>query len=310
MNTEWTILSTLFGVALIAVALRDIFQELFRPSGGGVLSVWLMRIVWKGLKPAALRRPTLLELAGPVVLVAVIGTWVALVAVGWALVYWPHLPGKFLFSVGLDPSDNAGFVDALYLSLVTLATLGYGEITPTSNWLRVLAPIEALIGFGILTAALSWVLSIYPVLSHRRSVAREVTLLRESERDEDAPTAIEHVSSLELTRILGELASRMVMVEVDLIQFPIAYYFHDGAERDALPLALPYLFHLAERVNGKEFPPEVRLRAKVLGGTIGDFSNRVASKAFLDLSGASTKEILEAYARDHLYEPPEDACSS
>lgn len=36
---------TLFGVALIAVALRDVFQELFRPSGGGVLSLWLMRLV-------------------------------------------------------------------------------------------------------------------------------------------------------------------------------------------------------------------------------------------------------------------------
>lgn len=303
MNTGWTILSTLFGVALIAVALRDIFQELFRPSGGGVLSTWLMRMVWRGSKPAAVRRPALLQLAGPVVLVAVIGSWVALVAVGWALVYWPHLPGEFLFGEGLDPSENAGFVDALYLSLVTLATLGYGEITPTGNWMRVLAPVEALIGFGILTAAISWVLSIYPVLSHRRAVAREVTLLRESERDEDAPTAIEHVSPEELTRILGELASRMVRVEVGLIQFPIAYYFHDGEERDALPLVLPYLLRLAEWADGKEFPPEVRLRARVLGGTIGDFSSRLASKAFLDLPEASTGKVLEAYARDHLYEP-------
>jgi hypothetical protein len=194
--------------------------------------------------------------------------------------------------------------------LVTLATLGYGKITPTSDWLRVLAPIEALIGFGILTAAISWVLLIYPVLSHRRSVAREVTLLRESEQDEDAGTAIERVSPEELTRILGELASRIVVVEGDLVQFPIAYYFHDGEERDALPMALPYLLHLAERANGKEFPPEVRLQARVLRGTIGDFSNRVASKAFLDLSAASTKEVLEAYARDHLYEPPEDDRSS
>ena len=34
---------TLFGIALIAIALRDVFQELFRPSGGGVLSLCLMR---------------------------------------------------------------------------------------------------------------------------------------------------------------------------------------------------------------------------------------------------------------------------
>ena len=74
---------TLFGITLIAVALRDVFQELFRPSGGGVLSLWLMRLLRKGFRLAATRRPALLELAGPVVLLAVIGTWTSLVAVGF-----------------------------------------------------------------------------------------------------------------------------------------------------------------------------------------------------------------------------------
>lgn len=292
---------TLFGVALIAAALRDVFQELFRPSRGGVLSLWLMRLIWKGFRLAATRRPALLGLAGPTVLLAVIGTWTSLVTVGFAFVYWPHLPAGFLLNTGLEPSTNAGFIDALYLSAVTLATLGYGDITPTSDWLRVLAPIEALIGFGILIAAISWVLSIYPVLARRRSLAREVTLLREVEGDVGA--ALADLSSEEAARTLGELASRLVAVEGDLMQFPITYYFHNAEDRDSLPVALPHLLRLAEKASGEAVPPEVRLRARMLRGGIEDFSNRVASKAFLRLEATSTEKVLRAYADDHLQVP-------
>ncbi len=295
---------TLFGVALIAVALRDVFQELFRPSGGGVLSLWLMRLVWRGFRLAATRRSALLELAGPTVLLTVIGTWTSLVAVGFALIYWPRLPASFLFSTGLEPSANAGFIDALYLSAVTLATLGYGDITPASDWLRVLAPIEALTGFGILTAAISWVLSIYPVLSRRRSLAREATLLRKAEVDVGA--AVERLGSEEAARTLQELASRMVAVEGELVQFPVTYYFHNAEESNSLPVALPYLLGLAEKAGGEELPPEVWLRAGMLRGAIEDFSNRVASKAFLGLEAASTEQVLRAYADDHLQAPKKD----
>ncbi len=51
-----SLLFTLVGLALVVVALRDVFQELFRPSGGGVLGLWLMRVVWKAFGLAGARR--------------------------------------------------------------------------------------------------------------------------------------------------------------------------------------------------------------------------------------------------------------
>nr|WP_281360133.1 potassium channel family protein [Isoptericola halotolerans] len=59
-------------------------------------------------------------------------------------------------------------VDALYLSLVSLTTVGYGDITPLTPWLRIAAPVEGLLGFALLTAAVSWVLQVYPALTRRR----------------------------------------------------------------------------------------------------------------------------------------------
>ncbi|MGI9643034.1 MAG: potassium channel family protein, partial [Acidimicrobiia bacterium] len=46
-----------------------------------------------------------------------------------------------------------GQTDLYYFSFVTVSSLGYGDISPTSDLTRVLAPIEAIIG-AILIAAL------------------------------------------------------------------------------------------------------------------------------------------------------------
>jgi Ion channel len=60
----------------------------------------------------------------------VVATWAALLALGWALVFLPQLPDGFTFDHGLVPAEHSGFVDALYVSLVNLASLGYGDISP------------------------------------------------------------------------------------------------------------------------------------------------------------------------------------
>ena len=57
----------------------------------------------------------LLSLAGSSTLLTVIVNWVVLLA----LVYWPRLSERFLLAPGLEPSEQGGFVDVLYLSVVT-----------------------------------------------------------------------------------------------------------------------------------------------------------------------------------------------
>jgi hypothetical protein len=296
-----TVVATLVGSVFILVALRDIFQQLFHPSGGGSLSRSLMRAIWRAFHRAAARKQGLLGFAGPSILISIIFSWVLLLATGWALILWPHLPNDFLLATGLVPSNQGGFVSALYLSLVTLTTLGYGDITPTSGWLRVLLPLEGLVGFGLLTAAISWVLSIYPVLSRRRSLAREVHLTRESEQRTGAP--IEQTSAEAARRTLEDLASQLVAIQGDVVQFPVTYYFYDDETRSSLPVAMPYLDRLATRTSGPECPTEVRLRAAMLRAAVDEFSSMVTSQYCRGSFTTSTGKILEVYARDHLRSP-------
>lgn len=78
---------------------------------------------------------------------------------------------SFWFDTGLEATTRGGFLDALYFSLGTQATVGYGDIVPTNPWLMMSATLQAICGLGILLAALSWYLAIGQPLSQCRSLA-------------------------------------------------------------------------------------------------------------------------------------------
>ena len=293
-----TLLLSLLGAGLILVALRDIFDTLFHPSGKGMLSRALPRFLWRGVRRIGGRYPLAQELCGPVTLLAVIASWAALLAVGWAFVFWPHLARGFLLAPGLSSSAQGGFIDALYISLVTLTTLGYGDITPTSSWLKVLVPFEALVGFGLLTASLSWVISLYPAFSRHRSLAHEVNLVREAESETEI--GVRQMDALAAEQMLGSLTTQLIAVQTDLIHFPISYYFRSSNERFELSAAMPYLLRVAQEGDSADCAPGVRMRASMLRGAIEDFSDTVGAR-FLDLPSASSDKVLRAYARDNLH---------
>ncbi len=288
------------GLGLIFVALRDIFHQLFHPSGNGHLSDVLMRTVWRAFRRFSAWNSARLSLAAPTALLVIIVSWASLLVVGGALVYWPYMPESFLYSTGLSPSANASFVDALYLSLMTLTTLGFGDITPTNGLLRVLSPVQALIGFGLLTASVTWVLSVYPALSRRRSLAQEISLLHTAESKGERDVSKMDASTV--GQLFRDLASRLAGVRNDLLQFKITYYFHGTDEHSALAAGLPYLACLARKGQREDLPAVVRLGADMLQAALDDFAATLASR-FPPTDHATTQKVLEAYARDHYRTP-------
>lgn len=104
-----------------------------------------MQATWGIFRRLATVRRSLSVLAGPTIVLSIILSWSALLTLGWALIYWPRLPEKFSFSPGLSPANQDSFVDALYLSLMSLTTVGYGDITPSTDWLRIASTVEALV---------------------------------------------------------------------------------------------------------------------------------------------------------------------
>ncbi|MFH8771115.1 potassium channel family protein [Streptomyces sp. NPDC017958] len=213
---EWLV--TLVGAAVVLIILRDVFHTLWHPTRHGGLSRVVMSLLWR-LSTRGRESSRTAGLAGPVGMVTVVATWACAVAVGWALVYWPHMPEAFSYSPTLKASEHSGPVDALYLSLVTVATLGLGDIAPSADWLRIVAPLEALVGFALLTATVSWILGIYPALARRRALALRISQLRRAD-----PTAGQPASDVGAA-VLGQLAADIARTCVDFLQYPESYYF-------------------------------------------------------------------------------------
>ena len=268
MSPLAAVLSTVVGVALVGLALRDGFEALFVPDARTLLSRGIMRCWWR----LAHGRPRVRPLAGPLILLTILASWLALLICGWALILWPHFPQHFVFASGPRGHD---LVDALYLSAVTLSTIGYGDVTPSADALRLLLPVEALLGFGLLTAAVSWLLSVYPALSRRRSLAYEIWLLRDVLGESGGLVQREGRSAEQL---FGELLSRLVAVERDLVTLPVSYYFAERDPRFSLAEVMPWLRELTERALAEDMPPRTKLRARMLRHAIDDFSRTTAER--------------------------------
>ena len=107
-------------------------------------------------------------LAGPLILLTILGCWLALLVCGWALVLWPHVPAST--SPSRRGAEGRTLVDApLSVARHALDDRLRRRRRPAAD--RAAAPrrrSRRCSGFGLLTAAISWLLSVYPALSRRR----------------------------------------------------------------------------------------------------------------------------------------------
>jgi len=290
VDLVWTVL----GVALIAIALRDIFDVLFHPLGRGMVARKVVRgVAW--LARHLPRSGTMGLLAGPLSYVAVVATWAALLALGWALVFLPQLPDGFNFDPALNPAEHTGFSDALYVSLVNLTSLGYGDISPATPLLRVLGPVETMFGLGLLTASISWLISIYGAISRRDSLAHEVHLAKETEERLGEKLADADPALLEA--LLAGYAEQLIRARRDLIHFPITHYFRTEDEERALAGLLPFLSSLAGEAGEEDRPHSLRVRAEILQMTIDDFAETLRKR--LRMPGETTVDTLRHYQSEH-----------
>lgn len=286
-------LSSLIGAALVLFTLRDVVFELFQPSGSGSLSRAVSRGLWVAFRAAARRRPRVLPLAGPTILASVLFVWALLLIIGWALAYWPNMPGSFRFATSLQSTVGNQFVSAVYLSIVTLATLGFGDITPETPMLRIIAAVQGLVGFAFLTAGISWILSITPVLTRRRSFAHFLCMLSASLFGSGAADRTALTVPLFLT-----LSERLATLRTDLVNTPVTYYFHNSLDADSVAAQLPSLYALAQSLDQPGAPADVRDSSKLLCTAIDSFAIVLANR-FLRTGEASTASVLKEYAVDH-----------
>lgn len=97
-------------------------------------------------------------------------TFYSLIVVVFAAVYKlidDHAAGAHFRILGDDRAIS--FSEALYFSIVTLSTVGYGDVLPVSDAVRVVASIQVVFGLTLLLVGLSEIMSYSRDLQARRA---------------------------------------------------------------------------------------------------------------------------------------------
>lgn len=284
-----TWLLNILGSLLVLLVLRDVFHTLWHPRGFGNFARLVFASVWR------LTRGMNTELAGPLGLFAVGVLWIGIMVAGWTLIYLPHMPAGFNFSSSLQPAQSNDLVASIYLSLVSVGTLGFGDIIPDYPALRLTAPLQALIGFGLFTAVITWVLQVYPALIRRRAVARQLSIMAST----DTTSYVGEGDSSVVAQLFQGLADALTTARMDLLQYGETYYFREVDPSLSLAANLPYALDLV--AAGKAAPSaDVKHLAAMLDEALDGIAGVLAEYV-------GTREtvpgVLDAFAADHRQRP-------
>jgi len=282
-------LKIVLGAAIVLFAIREMFNDLFHPTQSGALSEWIGSRLFRLFR----RWPSMLPTSGPLAVAVVIFIWALLLAAGFALIYWAFFPAEFALHTATQPATPSDrWWWSAYYSLEMMTTLGLGDLQPTPTWLKLLSAFHTLLGFSLVTASITWIVLIFPALRRMRTLSRKTGTLDEAERRTGIP-----VVSTDMHIVLAGLAEEVIQSRVDLVHFPLLFYFYAPDDRASLPCALFPLLRYAEEGSEPGRDPLVRLASSGLLVALEDLAALIGDR--LQCANREPRTVFRAFADLH-----------
>jgi hypothetical protein len=231
------------GAILLGVVLWDTFETIVLPRSVTrkvrltrvfYLALWRLWTNIGRITRNGRRRDGIYSFFGPLSLLLLLALWAVCLLVGFALV-------AYGLGVPLASADrNAGLGSYLYMSGVTLFTLGYGDVTARDSVGRTLSVLEAGVGIGFLAMVIGYLPVIYQAFSRR-----EVGISLLDARAGSPPTAGELLRRHAAAGRLSELADLLKEWEhwaADMLEshlsYPVLAYYRSQHDRESWLAAL------------------------------------------------------------------------
>lgn len=168
-DLSWLIL--LVGVIVILIVLMDVFLTVLHVDTDGPVASRIIKINWKFMMflvrifPSS--RRIIISLAGPFMMTSIFVFWILTYTLGFSLIYWPYMD---LFRTGSEIT-SLGYIEALYFSGNTATVLGFGDISPLNNIMRIISIIQAGVGFALLTAIVTYLINVVSGVTDRNTLS-------------------------------------------------------------------------------------------------------------------------------------------
>ncbi|HEX2028112.1 MAG TPA: hypothetical protein VHF25_08960 [Nitriliruptorales bacterium] len=227
------------GAGLILMAAADAVATTVRVSTrGGVIVRWLGQGLW--IVTIAidrwLPRPILRYLAGPVITLAVMSSWIAMMVTGWFLVF-SSSQTSVVTSPGNDP---VGAWERLAYAMYTVFTLGGSGLQASTPLWHVLTGMAAGAGLFLVTLAITYLMPLASAASERRRVARALSALG-SRPARIVTMAWDGTRFPALADHLMALTPELARLAEHHLTYPVLHYFQTSDREAAIAPAIARL---------------------------------------------------------------------
>ncbi|HEY1403546.1 MAG TPA: potassium channel family protein [Pyrinomonadaceae bacterium] len=263
---------TIAGLLVLLFVAYDVYATILDASGrAGPLSAWVNRGVWAVARALALRfspnrRHRLLNLVGPMLMPGLIVIYLVLLISGFALIYLPRMPAEFTLDT---TGETAHWIESLYFSGVTLTTLGYGDITPRTPFVRFFALVEGASGFALISLAVTYLITVYSALERKRAIA--LSFYHQADGGADVAGFVAHHFFAGrfhgFEAVLRNAARDINELQESHVEHPVIHYFHPVAVHKSMPRIFFLILETCAVINSclheEEYPemcshPEMR----------------------------------------------------
>ncbi|HZH32092.1 MAG TPA: potassium channel family protein [Pyrinomonadaceae bacterium] len=265
-------LFTTAGLLTLLFVAYDVYATILDASGrAGPLSGWVNRFAWRVSRALACRfsgarRHRVLNLVGPMLMPILIVLYLLLLICGFALMYLPRMPAEF----SVDPSaESAPWIESLYFSGTSLITIGYGDITPRTLFVRFFALVEGASGFALISLAVTYLITVYSALERKRVIA--LSFYHQADEGADVAGFITHHFFAGrfhgFEAVLRTAARDINELQESHVEHPVIHYFHPVAVHKSMPRVFFIILETCVVINScldeEEYPetcshPEVR----------------------------------------------------
>ena len=243
MTSLFSLVSTAAGIGLLGLVAYDVYATILhsRAKAGPIgqnlnrRAWWLARVI--AFRCDRIRRHRILNAVGPLLLPALVAAFIVCLVLGYALIYWPRMPGSFNVD---ERARSPTWIEAIYFSGITLTTLGYGDIAPRSTAMRLVALSEASAGFAFISLAVTYLLTVTNALEHKRTVA--LSFYHQAEQGADAAGFLSHHfrrgQFQGLEEVFSSAARDLQSLLESHVEHPVIHYFHPVEIHKSLPRML------------------------------------------------------------------------
>lgn len=217
------------GVLLLIGTIADLlWTTLWIEGGAGPLTSLLMASTWQTLRRLGGQNERILTVSGPLILILGLTTWIALLWLGWTLIF----AGAEDILIDTRNAGPISWVERFYFTGYSIFTLGNGDFAPRDGVWQIMTVLATASGMLFVTLSVTYVLSVLDAVTQKRSFATGVTGLA-SQGGDVVRAAWNGQEFVGLDLLLNTYTSQLNTLTSNHKAYPVLHYFHSEQSEQA-----------------------------------------------------------------------------